>query len=362
MANEEHLRIIKQGVDVWNRWRKTSSDFLELDLSEADLRGMNLNGADLSGTDLTAANLSGAELNANLYRASLIRSDLSRANLSGSSHPLVRLLDKPGLPEIMVESSNSANLRKANLYDANLREAILYAVDFSDAHLRGADLTKSIMGETNLLRLDLSLAIGLETVVHRAPSSLDIDTIYSSRGKIPDQFLRGVGIPDNFIDHMHSLVDAALEFHSCFISYSSKDQKFADQLHADLQARGVRCWFAPEHLKIGDRLRPSFDDAIRVHDKLMVLLSESSVESPWVEKEVETAFEKERQQNRVVLFPIRLDDAVMQTKQAWAADIRRTRHIGDFRGWRDHDSYKRAFERLLRDLREENKAASAAQT
>lgn len=27
------------------------------------------------------------------------------------------------------------------------------------------------------------------------------------------------------------------------------------------------------------------------------------------------------------------------------------RHIGDFSGWKDHDAYHRAFERLLRDLR-----------
>jgi hypothetical protein len=54
---------------------------------------------------------------------------------------------------------------------------------------------------------------------------------------------------------------------------------------------------------------------------------------------------------RTILFPIRLDDTVMETDQAWAADIRRTRHIGDFRDWKNHDSYKKAFDRLLRDLK-----------
>jgi hypothetical protein len=72
-----------------------------------------------------------------------------------------------------------------------------------------------------------------------------------------------------------------------------------------------------------------------------------------VEKEVETAFEKERRDpnKRTVLFPIRLDDAVMETNEAWAADIRRTRHIGDFREWKNHDAYKKALDRLLRDLK-----------
>ena len=65
-----------------------------------------------------------------------------------------------------------------------------------------------------------------------------------------------------------------------------------------------------------------------MHDKLLLVLTENSMKSPWVEKEVETAFEKERKQGRTVLFPIRLDDAVMGAEEAWAADIRRTRHIG----------------------------------
>jgi hypothetical protein len=203
--------------------------------------------------------------------------------------------------------------------------------------------------------LDLSQCKDLESVKHLGPSSIGIDTIYRSGGKIPEVFLRGAGVPEPFIVQMKALVAAMspIEFYSCFISYSAKDHEFAERLHADLRSKNVRCWFAPEDLKIGDKLRPSFDEAIRVHDKLMVLLSENSVSSQWVEKEVETAFEKERREKRTVLFPIRLDDAVMETNEAWAADIRRTRHIGDFRAWKNHDSYKKAFERLLRDLKAE---------
>ena len=52
-----------------------------------------------------------------------------------------------------------------------------------------------------------------------------------------------------------------------------------------------------------------------------------------------------------MLFPIRLDDAVMETEEAWAADIGRTRHIGDFREWKSQDKYREAFGRLVRDLK-----------
>jgi hypothetical protein len=70
-----------------------------------------------------------------------------------------------------------------------------------------------------------------------------------------------------------------------------------------------------------------------------------------VESEVEAALEREQgQKGETVLFPIRLDGAVMKTGHAWAADIRRKRHMGDFSNWKDHNSYKKAFDRLLRDL------------
>ena len=90
--------------------------------------------------------------------------------------------------------------------------------------------------------------------------------------------------------------------------------------------------------------------SIHIHDKLLLVLSANSINSPWVQTEAETAFERERREKRLVLFPIRLDNSVMETSQAWAADIRRTRHIGDFSLWKDHDHYKKAFDRLLRDL------------
>ena len=130
-----------------------------------------------------------------------------------------------------------------------------------------------------------------------------------------------------------------------------------NQEHLDILKQGVDTWnqWRQEHPDIRPDLRPRIDDAIRIHDKLLLVLSENSVNSTWVEKEVETAFEEERQRNKLILFPIRLDDTAMTTTQAWAADIRRIRHIGDFRNWKNHDDYQRALVRLLRDLKAEPK-------
>jgi hypothetical protein len=153
------------------------------------------------------------------------------------------------------------------------------------------------------------------------------------------------------ITNSKSLVGQPFQYDSCFISYSSRDKALAQRLRADLRDKGVRCWFALEDLKIGDEFRSVIDQSIQVHDRLLLILSGHSVKSRWVQKEVETAFEKESHENRIVLFPIRIDEAVMHSTTGWAADIRRQRHIGDFRQWKDHAAYQKAFHRLLRDLK-----------
>jgi hypothetical protein len=142
------------------------------------------------------------------------------------------------------------------------------------------------------------------------------------------------------------------QYHSCFISYSHKDEMFARQLHDDLESAGVECWFAPDDMAIGAKIRQAIEDSIHAHSKLLLILSKNSIESDWVSGEVETVFEIEGNHKGVfLLFPIRLDEVVMNTSEAWAAHIRRTRHIGDFRQWQDRQTYQKAFQRVLRDLK-----------
>jgi len=200
--------------------------------------------------------------------------------------------------------------------------------------------------------------IGLNEIEHRGPSFVALGTVQLPQDGSALQFLRGVGISDEWIYFYQAQMMSPIQYYSCFISYSSKNHDFAERLYADLQSHNVRCWFASEDMKTGDVIRTRIDEAIRIHDKLLLVLSQHSVESSWVEKEVETAFEKERQQKRHMLFPVRLDDAVMQTSTAWAADIRRMRHITDFTDWKDHDAYQKAFSRLLRDLKAETELSN----
>ena len=312
MANTELVKILKQGVAGWNDWKRKNSRLFP-DLVGADLGGAKLIGADFSGVNLTGA-------------------DLTSANLGGAT-----LID--------------ANLSASDLRWANLSGTNLGGADLSGAYLFNANFTNSLVGFTVFGNNDLSTVKGIETSRHLGPSTIGVDTIFKSKGNIPEAFLRGAGLPDDFIAQMRSIVNAPLAYQSCFISYSSKDDDFTQRLYTDLQLRGVRCWLAPKDLRIGERFRLRIDESIRIHDKLLVILSANSIQNPWVGEEVEAALEKERNRKNPVLVSIRLDDAVMETEQTWAASLRRTRFICDFQAWREEGPYQESFEQLLRNLK-----------
>ncbi|ASQ90112.1 hypothetical protein CHL67_03485 [Prosthecochloris sp. GSB1] len=366
MANPEHLTILKQGVEVWNQWR-VENPYFKIDLRKANLRQVNLSEAFLRGADLSEANLTVSELRgvnligARLSGACLEGADLSGADLSEADFhaALLNGADLSDADLIGVDLSaadlrgaclNGVDLHDAELIGTNLLNADLSGAKFCTATFRGVTLTHARCRETIFADIDLSEVIGINTVQHDGPSTIGIDTLYKSKGNIPEVFLRGCGVPDQMIEYARSLTASPIEYYSCFISYSHKDNEFAQRLHNDLQAKGVRCWFAPHDLKIGDKIRPTIDESIRIHDKLLLILSEHSVRSDWVEHEVEHALDLEMEKKRNVLFPVRVDEAVMDSKTGWAGNVRRQRHVGDFTQWKNHDAYSKAFERLLRDL------------
>jgi uncharacterized protein YjbI with pentapeptide repeats len=358
MANPEHLAKLKEGVKAWNQWREENPDVIPnlrmSDLSDMDLFEVNLESADLCETNLERADLGLALLeSANFVLANLANANLESAFLGQASFRSANL----ELANLQAADLELSNFESANLKSANLSFSYINYTNFSFANLLKANLEGAHISLTKFIGLDLSETRGLDALKSFGISSLDHQTLMRSKN-LPEKFLQDCGLPQQFIDNLPSLLSSLnpIQFYSCFISYSSKDEEFAKRLHADLREEGIRCWFAPEDMKIGDKIRKHIDETIRIHDKLLLILSEESVNSAWVEKEVESAFEQETIRKKrdgfdqTVLFPIQLDKAVMEIQDGWPADIRRTRHIGDFTDWKNHDSYQAAFDRLLRDL------------
>ncbi len=316
MANQEHVSLLRQGVGIWNQWRLEHSE-IQPDLNNAFLAGAELYLAQLNQASLREANLSQADLTgANLREADLTNADLDNAQLSG----------------------------------AILERAIVIGTNFSGANLNDVNLSEAHAGFTIFVNNDLRTVKGLDSVYHVKPSSIGIDTIYRSQGHIPVVFLQQAGVPDTFLAYLHALVDDPLDYYTCFISYSSKDDIFARRLHHDLQEAGVRCWFAPEHMRIGADVRKQIAESIRSYDKLLLILSRNSLESSWVQREVEVALKRESQEKRTLLFPIRLDDSVLEASSPLIGELK-DKQIADFGHWGDKSEYRKAVARLIRDLK-----------
>jgi hypothetical protein len=332
MPSEAVTRLIGD-IPNWNRWR-TQDPTLPIDLRNANLSKLELSGVDLRLADLRGAFLRGTMLEKSLLTyANLSGADLSGANLDASD---CSFADFRGA-YLIYASARETTMRRANLNGANL----------TGADLQNADLESAILLETVLVDSNLCGVKGLDGCDQPGPSMIDHRTVLRS-GRLPLVFMRGCGLPDDLVESYSKIKRTLI---SCFLSHSTRDDIFTRKLYLSLQDAGVRCWFAPEDLPIGAKIRPAIDREIYSRDKFIIVLSKNSVESAWVEKEVETAFEREYKHVSSFLAPIRLDDAVMDTDRAWAADLRRQFNIGDFRSWEDPVQYQMAFGRLLHDLR-----------
>ena len=158
MANQEQVEILKQGVQVWNKWRARNLgfqvDLFGAQLSGADLREANLSGADLRQADLWKADLWKADLSeADFSGASLMGASLSRAYLGGARLYGAHLFgaDLSGA-DLREADLSGADLREADLNETDLRGALLMGADLKRANLSGADLREANLRGTSLIR------------------------------------------------------------------------------------------------------------------------------------------------------------------------------------------------------------------
>lgn len=410
MANQEQLDILKQGVDVWNKWRE-ENPYVEIHLeganfAEADLNGANFSGADLRlinlgktnlcQADLSAAILRGAMLQeANLDDTNLCRAILSKTDLNKASIKRADLrgadLSEAVLSETILFGSNlnwaylnktdlyAANLVGANLSGANLRHAKIFSANLTSVNLNDADLSASILSNSLLIETslkgtnfseaiwigvklcdaDLSYAVGLETIKHYGRSTIGIDTLFKSKRNLNISFLRGAGVNETLINYIPTIAEKSSNYFSCFISYSHKDELFAQKLHDSLQDRGIRCWLDVPQMLPGDDFFDSVDKGIHSWDKFLLCCSKNSLISWWVDYEIEKAFKKEQQLMKergkkvYALIPLTLDDYLFSDEfdRGFKSQIQ-SRLAANFTGWEsDNSIFEEQFEKVVKALR-----------
>ena len=126
----------------------------------------------------------------------------------------------------------------------------------------------------------------------------------------------------------------------------------------------LRTWYAPEDMQAGRKIHEEIDQAIREHDKLLIVLSEHSMQSEWVKTELYKARQREIKDGRRMLFPVALVDyEAIRTWECFDADTGkdlareiREYYIPDFQNWKDQNTFADSFQRLLRDLQAEEQS------
>ncbi len=359
LSRDEAVAMLKRSVEEWNKYREAHPCWDKPTLSTfenpTDLQGIELSGANLGGSFLRKVNLK----RANLIFANLCNADLALANISDAY-------------------LNFADLSIAYLVDANLNRsrlcsAILTGIKLVRTEVSNADFESAYLGWATLANTDLSTARNLEKVRNEYPSTIGIDTIIKSKGKIPEEFLRGCGVPDNWITYIPSLIASMqpFEFYSCFLSHSSQDAEFCDKLHARLEDAKVPVWYSRKQTKM-KRLRggrytsEELHLAVRTNDRLLIVLSEHSIKSSWVETELAEAVKKQNETGKRTLFPISLmpyEDLEMwkcsdpDTGRNLSREVRKY-NIPDFTEWQDEAKFNEAVDWLITDLKKDEPAAT----
>jgi hypothetical protein len=186
--------------------------------------------------------------------------------------------------------------------------------------------------------------------MHAGPSEIDEDALQHFQGNVPLAFLRGTGFDDPLVEYLVSLSPTSLQYQSLFISYASQDQAMVQQLRTDLRKHDVPCWVALHDLRPGTPILHGLEEAIHRSDKFLLILSKHAVNSAWIEREVDAALHEEIQRGQDVLFPVRLDNTILESSAGWATRLQH-RHIGDFTNWQDNAAYQQAFGTLLGHLK-----------
>ncbi|MBD1903477.1 pentapeptide repeat-containing protein [Trichocoleus sp. DQ-A3] len=199
MANEEHLNLFRQGVNIWNKWRTKNPEikpdlrwlyFINANFSRANLSGANLSEANLDAVNFRKSNFNGAILKeANLSGVVFKESDLNKAISNGIKMEIFGFID--GNEPVMVD------LKEIDLDGINLSEVDLSASYFMNANFKETNLSKANLTKTNLSQANLVEATLTEINFSRVNlSGFDLSGFNLTRANFSEANLRGANFSD----------------------------------------------------------------------------------------------------------------------------------------------------------------------
>lgn len=329
-------------VDLFNRLRE-KHPAVKLDFTDADLRGKKQAWkGDLHGQVLFDNNYSKEH-----SQRVLDGINLSGCRLDGSNFQGVSLKNASFTSSVMID----ADFSRADLTNADLEQTFLSGTNFSGTLLKGVNFKQAEMGRTLFVDTDLSECRGLDATLHLTSSEISFSTLIKSGFKVSEQFMRSCGVSIGLIEDLRRGKRFGTTYSTCFLSYSSQDRDFAQKIYYALMNAGVRVYWDSKNLLGGMYLDEQLIAAIKEHDRTITVLSENSLRSKWVLKEVQAALYYKREG----FTPIRLCDIKpiqsFVKKNDIRPDIVDSFPIPDFSNWSNKEAFEEVMSKLLQSIR-----------
>lgn len=112
-----------------------------------------------------------------------------------------------------------------------------------------------------------------------------------------------------------------------FLCHSSRDKPFVRWLATELKKRNHEVFFDEWEIKVGDSIIEKISEGLATHGYFAVILSQESVKSNWVKKELNTATINTISNKDLKIFPLLLEDCEIPIllKENRYADFRKDR-------------------------------------
>jgi len=347
MVNAQHVAITKKGAEAIEKWRLNNKnkilDLSYADLSEADLSNANLEkavffAADLSYTDVSEARLAKADFAFSL----LLGTDFSGADLSRACL---------GYAHIKYPIFSNTNLSRSDLTGATLCGPTFES--------KPANLKDAIMRDTVLVDCDMNDFANLDTVKHKGPSHIDIDTLISSYLKSDkfeeelEPFFLEAGVPKSLLDSLPEIVKGIM-YCNCFVCYGEPDKAFAEKLVNDLKAEEIGCWIYSMDATPGKRIWPEITQKRRELDKMIVLCSIKSLYREGVKKEIEEQIDEDPEKMVLISLDNLWREEAFLVKRG-QRDLKPHLIECTYADFSDPSKYDKSFRRLLKALKKPKK-------
>lgn len=382
MAGKEELKALRKGVKYWNSWREAEliqtpdlsnhccfdpSDFSNINLSFANLSNSRFYNCNFDKANVENAIWSDSEItncsfvHSNLKNATVIFSKLNGSDFSDATLTGLKAI-AADFSTAQLRNTNMSNSTLAacvfwgaNLTNVNLTSSNLQNANFTDSILDNTDFKSASIGSTLFLRTSLNDALNLSSLFANEKSIIDLETIIKSRSQLKT-LISKIGIPMKSEDHVLDIFDSSIsQLYPVFLSHSSIDKPFASKVYNELSNQGCQIWYDEYQINPGDVIHKKIYHGIENFDKLLLICSENSLNSWWVNDEIEKILAKERQLTKKygkqynLLIPIKIDDYVHSWDSHYKTIIEQ-RSIGDFKNWNSKDQFEKSIAHLMKGL------------